>query len=119
MNTKKIKNKLGNLLRQAEKRYYKDLLDKNKSNLSRMWQTLNQVINRKKKIRENTTFKHSNREISSEADISNHFNQYFLNVAKNLNSNVPSNSMDPCLYMTNSTENRYSFNQQVRKKFYK
>jgi Skp family chaperone for outer membrane proteins len=106
---KKIKNKLGNLLRQAEKRYYKDLLDKNKSNLSRMWQTLNQVINRKKKIRENTTFKHNNREISSDADISNHFNQYFLNVAKNLNSNVPSNSMDPCLYMTSSTEKSLFF----------
>jgi hypothetical protein len=74
-----------------------------------MWQTLNQVINRKKKIRENTTFKHNNREISSDADISNHFNQYFLNVAKNLNSNVPSNSMDPCLYMTNSTEKSLFF----------
>lgn len=46
---KAIKNKLTNVLRQSEKNYYNNILDKNKNNLSKLWKTLNTVINRKKK----------------------------------------------------------------------
>ena len=45
---KLIKKKhLSNSLRRAEKTYYKNLLEKNKHNLSKMWNSINLVINRK------------------------------------------------------------------------
>ena len=44
------KYQLCNSLRRAEKTYYKNLLEKNKSYLSKMWKSLNLVVNRKKKV---------------------------------------------------------------------
>jgi Skp family chaperone for outer membrane proteins len=97
---KKFKNKLGNLLRQTEKNYYKSLLDKDKNNLSKMWKTLNQVINWKKKTLQNTTFKHNNRIICNDDEIASHFNNFFLNVAKDLGNKIPVNATDPCSHMS-------------------
>ena len=74
---KLIKNQLCNSLRRAEKTYYKNLLEKNKSNLSKMWKSLNLVINRKKKVQTNTTFKHNNKTISNNKEIASCFNNYF------------------------------------------
>ena len=62
---RKKKNKLTNLLRISEKKYYKQLLDNNKNNLSKLWKSLNVIISRNKKILNNTIFKHNNREITS------------------------------------------------------
>ena len=45
---KTFKNKLNNLFRSSEKSYYKSILDKNKNNLSKLWKTINTVINRTK-----------------------------------------------------------------------
>jgi len=45
---KTFKNKLTNDIRNAEKLYYKTLLDRNKNNLAKQWKTLNSIINRKK-----------------------------------------------------------------------
>ena len=66
---RKKKNKLTNLLRILEKNYYKQLLDNNKNNLSKLWKSLNVIISRKKKILNNTVFKHNNREITSNVEI--------------------------------------------------
>ena len=44
---RKKKNKLTNLLRISEKNYYKQLLDNNKNNLSKLWKSLNLIISRK------------------------------------------------------------------------
>ena len=49
--------------------------------------------------RNNTVFKHNNREITSNVEIANHFNSYYLNMAKNLQSKIPKQSIDPSSYL--------------------
>jgi hypothetical protein len=45
---KKYENKLSNLLKMVEKRYYNNQLNINTNNLSKIWKTLNGAINRTK-----------------------------------------------------------------------
>ena len=97
--TNNKKNQLCNSLRIAEKTYYKNLLEKNKHNLSKLWNSLYWVINRKKKVQTNTTFKHNNKTISNNKEIASCFNNYFQNAASNLCKAIQKTSMDPCSYM--------------------
>ena len=102
---KTFKNKLNNLLRSSEKSYYKSILDKNKNNLSKLWKTINTVINRKKQPHKTVTFKHSNKEIVNNLDIANHFNNYYLNVTKDMCNKIPKTNQDPCKYLGNKVTN--------------
>ncbi len=77
MNTKKSRINFAIPLRRAEKNYYKNMLDKNKNNLSKIWKTLNLAINRKKKVKANCTFKYNNRTLSDNKEIASNFNNYF------------------------------------------
>ena len=90
-------------MRSSEKSYYKSILDKNKNNLSKLWKTINTVINRKAHKR--VTFKHSNKEIVNNLDIANHFNNYYLNVTKDMCNKIPKRAQDPCKYLGNKVTN--------------
>ena len=47
-NYKMYRNKLNHLIRKAERKYYQDMLLKNKSNLKKSWQILKGIINKRK-----------------------------------------------------------------------
>ena len=98
-NFKKYKNKLTNLLKLAEKSYYRRQFEYNKSNLSKMWKTLNNIINKRKNANSNIVFKHNDHIISKNVDIANNFNDYFLNTPKDLCNKLPSQTKDPCSYL--------------------
>ena len=100
---RKIRTKLTNVIRISEKDYHQKLLDQNKNNLSKLWKHLNSVISRKKTIINNTVFKHGNKEISEDASIANHFNNYFLNLPKSLLRKMPNKKIDPYMYMPHPT----------------
>ena len=78
------KNRLISILKHYEKQYYKKLLEENKHNLAKTWKTLNYLIGKKKKLKIKSKFRHNNLEITDDKDISNHFNDYYLNMAKEL-----------------------------------
>jgi hypothetical protein len=105
---KQVKNKLTNIIRRAEKDYYKSLLNKNKHNLTKMWKTLNFIIGRKK-TKLSTTFKHNNLTLTDNQQIATHFNKYFSNVAKDSCNKIPATHLDPCTYMSTSVTNSLFF----------
>ncbi len=96
-------------MRSSEKNHYKNLLTRNKNNLTKLWTTLNQVINKKKRKQIYTSFKYMNSEITKDMDIANYFNEYFLNVTKDLSDKIPSHSKDPCFYMKGKAKNSIFF----------
>jgi hypothetical protein len=100
---KRIKNKLGNLLRTAEKNYYKYVMDKNKNDLSKLWSILNTVINRK--IKNDIKFKHNNMEISNDLEIANLFNKHYLNIVDKLCDQIPKPTKDSFSNMKGSFPN--------------
>ena len=99
---KTFKNKLTNDIRNADKLYYKTLLDRNKNNLAKQWKTLNSIINRKKSEMNNIVFKHNNRSFSSPNEIVEQFSTYFQNAGKTLSNSIKRTTLDPCSYMPKS-----------------
>ena len=90
-------------MRSSEKSYHKSILDTNY--LSKLWKTINTVINRKKQPHKRVTFKHNNKEIVRNLDIANHFNNYYLNVTKDMCNKIPKTAQDHCKYLGNKVTN--------------
>ena len=84
-----LKNKLCNVIRKAEKMYYKNLLDSNKHNMFKTWKTLNLVINRNKNKARTTSFKHNNILLTDNDKIVSQFNKYFANIVKKSSDDIP------------------------------
>ena len=80
------KNKLVNIKRFCEKKYYSDLLENNKNNIKETWKILNTIINKKTKSSAYPEhFTDSNgRIISDKKRAANEFNNFFVNVGPNL-----------------------------------
>ena len=102
---KKLRNRLANVLKTAERNYYKNKLETNKNNLRKVWDTLNLVINKKIRTKRCSTFKYEDSEIDNEEKIAQLFNKYFINVPRNLYKSIPPKTMDPssCIKSNDST----------------
>ena len=92
---KQYKNKLLTLIRNAEKEYYKKRLELYKNNLSKMWSTLNEVINRKKISKCKTIFRVNNTELKDPQEIADQFNKFFNNAPKDIYKKFPKCTEDP------------------------
>ena len=83
------KNKLTTILRKTEKEYYKCLLETNKNNLKKTWSIIRSVINNCKPSKSNESFLYNNSIITDKNEVSNEFNDYFVNVGKTLAAQIP------------------------------
>ena len=83
------KNKLTTILRKKEKDYYKLLLEANKNNLKKTWSIIRSVINNCKPSKLNESFIYNGSAITDKNDVSNKFNDYFVNVGKTLAAQIP------------------------------
>ena len=108
---KKYKNKLTHTIRLAKKAYNTDQLNKLKYDLKKTWKFLNTIIGRKTKI--NTLpdhFTHDNKTITDHHDITNIFNDYFVNLGTNLANDIPAPSKPFNTHLTNSPPNSMFLN---------
>ena len=83
------KNKLTTILRKREKDYYKLLLEANKNNLKKTWSIIRSVINNCKPSKLNESFIYNGSAITDKNDVSNKFDDYFVNVGKTLAAQIP------------------------------
>ena len=82
---KKYKNKLTKVLRFSEKAYFNKILEEQKNNITGTWKILKDIIGKKKNMSSYPeTFKHDNKDFNNKKDISNGFNDFFVNVGPNL-----------------------------------
>ena len=83
------RDKLSSLLTNAEKTYYADLLESNKSDLKKLWNILKHII-KKKSDKMQEKFKLSDNAITSNKYIvSENFNDFFVNIGHNLTKHIP------------------------------
>ena len=80
---KKYRNKLNEILRTARKKYYCDLLTKNKHNIRKVWQIINDLMCKKNKKNFPLYFMKNNVKVYKNEDIVNEFNNFFSNIAAN------------------------------------
>ena len=89
-NYKLYKRNLQKLIRQAERSYYEELLKDNIGNIKKSWEVINEIINKKKKttLKSNKIIVNDKTEENPEI-IANAFNDYFVNIGKNISDSVP------------------------------
>lgn len=80
---KRYRNTLTTIIRQAKQNYYKTKLSECSGNNEKTWQTINNLIGRKKSQLP-SFFSHNNTNLINNIDIAEGFNEYFSSVGKNL-----------------------------------
>ena len=96
---KKYRNLYNKIIRAAKKMSYDKLFKKFQSNLSKTWQLINEVINKKPK-KENNTFSQlliNNCKISDPFEIANEFNDFFTSIAQKIADDIVPTDKPPDL----------------------
>ena len=107
---KKYRNKLHNLIKSAERKYYQELLLKHKSNMKKAWNIIKMVINKREQCQISNRFKCNGKTIEDENLIANKFNDFFINIGPELDKNIPPSNKSPSEYITNVSEATFTIN---------
>ena len=97
---KTYRNKLNSLLRKCERIHYDELLRQNKNNLAKSWKLIKEIINRKKQDSLSDKYVINGKIENNKNKISNSFNEYYVNVGKNLAKQIPSVSKEATSYIS-------------------
>ena len=95
------------ILKTAEKKYYADLLEANKSNLKKTWNISKGMINGNKSSRIQEKFKLNDGSITTDGNIvCNNFNDFLINIGPNLANGIKSPNIHTQQYL--GDVNKYS-----------
>ena len=93
------RNCLNRIIRCAERQYYSELVNKNKSDIKSSWKIINAIIHRKKRKVNNTIFYENTVKIDQPQIISQKFNNFFSNVGINLSKEIPRHDIRPTQFI--------------------
>ena len=96
---KKYHNKLNKLMSIVEREYHEHRLQENKQNLKASWRILKEILNKNKNNLSCSRFYINNTVCNDKKRIAESFNSFFVNVGPNLAKNIPSDSPSPTGYM--------------------
>ena len=96
---KNYKNRLSKVLKSAERAHYAIVIEEHKSDLQKSWNILKNVLNRNKSTYTNTRFKYNDSIIENREDISNKFNEIFVNLGSNLANKIPNHHTTPKIFL--------------------
>ena len=89
------KNKFTTLKRQSEKQYYGEKLEQAKSNLRETWKIIKNVMNKNQTVTvPQDSFRYKDSIIDNPQEISNKFNEFFVNIGPVLDSKIPQSEVD-------------------------
>ena len=98
---KTYKNRLLNILRMAKKNYYTQLFNNFRTNSRKLWQAINSLNGKNSsKTKIENLIIHGD-VLKNPTEISEAFNNYFVNVGSDLERNLPNSSTDPLSYLPN------------------
>ena len=103
---KEYKCKLSRLLKQAERQHYDKLFELNKCNMRKSWQIMKTIINKKKTSNMSNKFIVNGQLCSCKQQITNAFNNFFVNIGTNLSKKIPPTNVNPLSYMENLKVNQ-------------
>ena len=93
---KTYRNKLHHLQKSTERKYYSDLMSKYKGNMKKSWGLIKRIINKNKISKLQHKFKTANGIIiSDKLSVSNHFNDFYINVGPTLAKAIPQQQKKP------------------------
>ena len=106
---KTLNNKVNKALRTAKKNYFSNQIENEKRNIKNTWKILNNALNKNQYKPCNTEFNLDGRIINNPSEVSDHFNDFFINVGPNQASQIPNNDIHFSTYMNNYNESSMFF----------
>ena len=105
---KNYRNLTITLTRISKEKYYKSFFEDNKKDSKKVWEGIRSIINVKnEKSSNNISLNIDNETITDDLTISNHFNNFFTSVAKNLVNKIPKTPKSFDSYLKNSNTNSF------------
>ena len=92
---KSYKNRLTNIVRRAKERYHQNAFKNCENNIKSTWNLINGLIAKKKSNEVISSIIVDDIEITNQRTIAESFNNFFTNVATELNSHIPESNEDP------------------------
>ena len=105
----KYRNLLSKLCKAAQENYFHDIISETKSSLVKLWETFGPIINpgKRKELHKIEKINKEGSILTNKKDIANHFNNYFCNIGKKLQNNVPTTNKNYKNYLTNQNLNSF------------
>ena len=95
---KSYKNKLQNVIRNAKKSYYGSKIEENKTNLTKSWKILNELVTSNERVQCNTEFVDGEVCLDNMQQVVNKLNECFVNLGPGLADKIPLQSAQPREY---------------------
>ena len=102
-----FKSLLQKQMKQREKDYFNELIEKNKSNMKKTWDVIKSVIGKKKQSLKYSEFIVNGKITTDSNVIANKFNEYFANIGPNLAKNIPGSSTTFKKFLTDNYINTF------------
>ena len=96
---KRYKNVLNNIIKLSKRHYFNLKLEENKSNMKETWRILKEVIGVPNKSSISSTFLINGETVTDTNKIVNCFNDFFVNIGKELASKLPRSNTDALNYI--------------------
>ena len=96
---KSYKQILQKTLIAAEKQYYHELVTRNKDNMKKSWGIIKDIINKNKNPVHRTKFNWVMDQLPLKMSVSEHFNDFFINIGPNLAKSIPHVKRMPMSYL--------------------
>ena len=106
---KTLNNKVNKLVRSAKKNYFSNQLEKEKTNIKNTWKILNNALNKNHRKPRNKIFNINGQIIDNPTQVSDHFNNFFINIGLNQTSQIPDNNIHFSTYLSNPNESSMFF----------
>ena len=99
LNYNAYRNRLNALIRLTKRNYYMNVFSNYKNHTKKLWQTINNLTKSTTPQSKLNTIIHDDKLISNPSEISNTFNNFFVNIATKLDDKLPKPINDPMSYL--------------------
>ena len=93
------RNRVNALIRLTKRNYYMNIFSNYKNHTKKLWQTINKMTKSNSSYSKINTIINENKILTNPSDISNEFNDYFVNIANKLDTKLPQPINDPLSYL--------------------
>ena len=96
---KHYRNSLTNVIKRAKQSYFIDKFTNFKNSTRKIWETVNQLSGKNQSNKNIYCINHGNRKVTDEAEIAKTFNEFYTNIAAELDNVLPPPTTDPLTFL--------------------
>jgi len=93
------KNQVTHMLRREKENFFINKFNAKMQDVGETWKIINSLIKNKRNLHPDIEIVSDHGIVKNNVDVANHFNNYFVNVAANLESKIPAPVLSPLEYM--------------------